>query len=242
MAGLKIAVVEDDPEFRDAVLLPVLANAGFEPVGMGSALELYRELLVEPYDLVLLDVQLPDDSGFAIASHLRSLSPTIGIVMLTGLVGDADRMRGLEAGVDAYLSKPVEMQELVATLRNLARRIAGQDAGAGRPARAMAEEAGSVAGASGWSLDERGWRIRSPDGREAVLTLAERQVMSQLAARAGVPVLREELISKLTGEVYDFDPHRLDMLVHRLRRKCLQQCGRELPLKTVRGVGYMLVW
>lgn len=243
LAGIKVAVVEDDPEFRDAVLLPVLAQAGFEPVGMGSALELYRELLAGSYDLVLLDVQLPDDSGFAIAKHLRSLSPAIGIVMLTGLADNADRMRGLEAGVDAYLSKPVELEELVATLRNLARRIGERKTGAGEPATAVAGKAGNAAApASAWCLDEHGWRICSPGGGEALLTLAERQVMSLLAARPGVPVSREELIGRLTGDTYDFDPHRLDMLIHRLRRKCLQQCGMALPLKTVRGVGYVLAW
>lgn len=235
-----MAVVEDDPEFRDAVLLPMLSRSGFEPVGMGSALELYRALLAGSFDLVLLDVQLPDDSGFAIASHLRSLSPSIGIVMVTGLATAADRMRGLEAGVDAYLSKPVEMQELVATLRNLANRIQANGADGDEPAEDKAPADSNRA--RGWSLDERGWRIRSPAGGEVVLSLAERQVMSALAARAGAPVSREELIARLADDVHDFDPHRLDMLVHRLRRKCLQQCGQELPLKSVRGIGYALAW
>lgn len=237
----RLAVVEDDPEYRDAILLPVLSRAGFEVAGMGSALELYRAMLAEPCDLVLLDVGLPDEDGFAIARHLRGLSPSIGIVMLTGRGSGADRMRGLQAGVDAYIAKPADMQELVATLRNLAARIsAGADSAA--QAADMPEPGPEAAGASGWGLDEGGWRVRSPDGDEVVLSLAERRIMEALAATPGVPVSREALIGRLVENIHDFDPHRLEMLVYRLRRKCRRQLGADLPLKSVRGVGYMLAW
>lgn len=223
-----LAVVEDDAEFRDEVLLPVLSRSGFDVVGMGSALDLYRTMLSTRYDLVLLDVDLPDDDGFSIARHLRSLSPSLGIVMLTGYGSGRDRMRGLEAGVDAYLSKPADMQELVATLSNLAKRVGSQHA---------------VANAGdGWRLDDRGWRILSPEGVEVGLSLAERQVMAMLATTPGVPVRRDALIERLVENVHDFDPHRLEMLIYRLRRKCLKQTGDDLPLKAVRGVGYTLTW
>ena len=223
-------MVEDDPEYRDSILLPVLSHSGFEAVGMGSALELYKAMLAGAFDLVLLDVELPDDSGFSIASHLRGLSPSIGIVMLTGRHAGADRMRGLGAGADAYLAKPVDMDELVATLRNLAKRIAVHPSAAPR------------ATAGGWRLDEQGWRVHAPGGGEVALTLAERQVVALLARTPGVPVAREALIARLTGDVHDFDPHRLEMLVYRLRRKCRRECGLELPIRSVRGVGYVLAW
>lgn len=226
---VRVAVVEDDEEFRNAILLPVLSRSGFDVEGMGSALELYRALVSSNYDLVLLDVDLPDDSGLAVARHLRGLSPTLGIVMLTGAGSAGDRMLGLQAGVDAYLSKPADMQELVATLRNLSSRLV--------PATGSQDAA-----AHGWRLDERGWSILSPDGVQITLTLAERQVMRLLAARVGEPVRQDALIERLVENIHDFDPHRLQMLVYRLRRKCLQQAGVELPLKAVRGVGYLLAW
>ena len=237
----RLAVVEDDPEYRDAILVPVLSRAGFEVAGMGSALELYRAMLAKPYDLVLLDVGLPDEDGFAIARHLRGLSPSIGIVMLTGRSSGADRMRGLEAGVDAYISKPADMQEVVATLRNLANRVSAE-AGSAALAADTLEPGPAATGTSGWGLDEGGWRVRSPDGADVVLSLAERRIMETLAATPGVPVSRDALISRLVENIHDFDPHRLDMLVYRLRRKCRKQLGVDLPLKAVRGVGYMLVW
>lgn len=241
MEPLAIAVVEDDPEYRDAILLPLLARSGFTPVGFGSALELYRSLLSERFDLVLLDVGLPDGSGVEIARHLRDTLPAVGIVILSGRMSPTDRMRGLEAGVDAYLGKPVAMQELVATLRNVAQRI--RPRGPGRDESAARDQTadGAVAG-GGWRLGAQGWNIVAPGGSTVVLNLAERQVVTLLAATPGVPVPREALIGRLVENVHDFDPHRLEMLVYRLRQKCLHEAHTRLPLKTVRGVGYMLAW
>ncbi|MDH5823898.1 response regulator transcription factor [Luteimonas sp. RD2P54] len=222
----RLAVVEDDHEFRDGVLVPVLAHSGFQADGMGSALELYRAMTSHHYGLVLLDAGLPDEDGFSIAAHLRGLSQTVGIVMLTGQVSASDRLRGLQAGVDAYLAKPTSMEVVVTTLLNLARRVA--------------PSAGPVRGK--WRLGEGGWRITAPNGVEISLTLAERQVMKLLAGKRGVPARREALIANLADNVHDFDPHRLEMLIYRLRKKCQQAAQEELPLRAIRGIGYVLTW
>lgn len=223
-----LAVVEDDRTFREDVLLPVLTHSGFSVVGMTGALELYRSMTLRSYDLVLLDIGLPDEDGFSIAAHLRRLSARVGIVMLTGYDSGPDRMRGLRAGADAYLPKPVDMEEVVTTLHNLARWVV--------------PDANPVQTRSQWRLDERGWCILAPSGVEIEMNLAERQVMAMLAAAAGVPVQREILIARLVKNAYDFDPHRLEMLVHRLRKKCQRLAEEELPLRAVRGIGYVLNW
>ncbi|QWF16532.1 response regulator transcription factor [Lysobacter capsici] len=223
-----LAVVEDDRTFREDVLLPVLTHSGFSVVGMTGALELYRSMTLRSYDLVLLDIGLPDEDGFSIAAHLRRLSARVGIVMLTGYDSGPDRMRGLRAGADAYLPKPVDMEEVVTTLHNLARWVV--------------PDANPVQTRSQWRLDERGWCILAPSGVEIEMNLAERQVMAMLAAAAGVPVQRETLIARLVKNAYDFDPHRLEMLVHRLRKKCQRLAEEELPLRAVRGIGYVLNW
>jgi two-component system response regulator PhoP len=223
-----LAVVEDSQELREEVLIPALSRSGFDVVGMTGALDLYRTMTARSFDLVLLDVGLPDEDGFNIAAHLRSLSPSIGIVMLTGYDSGPDRVRGLLAGADAYLFKPVEMDVVVTTLRNLARRIVpGMDAAQARIK---------------WRLDERGWCVLSPNGVEIEMNLAERQVMAILAATPGVPVQREVLIARLVKDDQDFDPHRLDMLVYRLRKKCLSAAKEDIPLRAVRGIGYVLNW
>jgi DNA-binding response OmpR family regulator len=227
---VSLAVVEDDDDYRDSVLVPRLAAAGFAVHGMARALDLYRAMTLRPYDLVLLDAGLPDEDGYSIAAHLRRLSGSIGIVMLTGLGSAQDRLRGLRAGVDAYLHKPTDIETLTATLWNLTRRVS---AAQGHVPAMQARR---------WRMDETNWRLMAPGGGEVEMSLAERQVLSILAAQCGAPVRRETLIEQLVKNVHDFDPHRLEMLVYRLRRKCLQLTGQELPLRAVRGIGYVLVW
>lgn len=227
---VSVAVVEDDDEYRESLLVPALVRAGYSVDGMASALELYRSMTTRRYDLVLLDVGLPDDDGFSIARHLRGMSQTVGIVMLTGYVSPGDRMRGLDAGVDVYLTKPTDTEVLVATLRNLARRVGSE------PVVADPGTGGQ------WRLTANGWCIASPGGTEVTLSLQERQVVTMLAATPGSAVRRERLIARLVENVHDFDPHRLEMLIHRLRRKCLKQSGEALPLHAVRSVGYVLTW
>ena len=231
----RLAVVEDDDELRECILVPTLRRAGFEVTALRSALELYRMWVASPFDLVLLDVGLPDDDGVEIARHLRTLAPEVGIVVYTGHGATVDRLRGLRAGVDAYLIKPVETEELVETLRNVQRRSTRAPAPAETP---TTVEAGS----SGWKLVGNGWKLQAPCGAEITLGATERDLVGELVANACKPVDRSGLIERLTADVEAFDPHRLDMLVYRLRRKCEQASGHPLPLRAVRGVGYMIDW
>lgn len=220
----RLAIVEDDEELREKILLPALRAVGFDATGFASALQLYRTWAGSPFDLVLLDVGLPDDDGIEIARYLRGLSSSLGIVMYTGRGRTADRVRGLRAGVDAYLVKPADMDEVIETLRNVH----------GRQAHRVAD----MPADSGWRLVQRDWALSTPSGATVALTQAERQILAILLANPGQPVAREALIASLTGDVDGFDPHRLEVLVYRLRRKC-REVGEVLPLQSVRGVGYL---
>lgn len=227
----RVVVVEDDVELRDAILIPGLAEFGFEACGVASAEALYRHILGNACDLVVLDVGLPNEDGFSAAAHLRTaLGMKVGIVMLTGRVGGEDRVRGLEGGADAYLAKPVEVEVLAATLHSLIRRM--------RSGGTSALAGGASSNEPVWRLESDGWCVRSPSGKSVALTLAERRILSRLVANAGEPVQREALIADLTDDVDNFDPHRLEMIVHRLRRKVEDRSGEILPLRAVRGAGY----
>lgn len=221
----RLAIVEDDEELREKIMVPALRAAGFDATGLASALQLYRMWASSPFDLVLLDVGLPDDDGVEIAKHLRGLSPSPGIVMYTGHGRTVDRVRGLRAGVDAYLVKPADMDEVIETLRNVHERRGKHDS--------------SQPGTGGWSLDRQGWSLKAPSGVAVALNQAERQIMRILALAPNEPVPREVLIADLTSDMDGFDPHRLEMLVYRLRRKCLEATGEALPVQAVRGVGYL---
>ncbi|WP_426701242.1 response regulator transcription factor [Rhodanobacter sp. Col0626] len=222
---LRVLLLEDDELLRDHVLTPRLRQFGFEVTAIGRAAELHEHLRQRRPDIVLLDVGLPDRDGFDVARQLRSEADDIGIVMLTGRAEGVDHVRGLSEGADAYLSKPVDLDVLVSTLHSLARRLH-----APRP------------GTTGsWRLDADGWCLISPFGSMVALTKTERRLLEVLIERPNQIVSREALIASLTADVYDFDTHRLDSLIHRLRGKVLRVLDTQLPLNAVHGEGYVLI-
>lgn len=231
---LRVMVLEDDDLLRERILLPGLADFGFNVTGARSAAELYRRMLTEHFDVIVLDIGLPDEDGLTVARHLRKLSP-IGIIMLTGSKRRADQIGALSGGADLFLSKPVDVELLAANLHSLARRLQIPLRGSLQRMSAV-DEPGKC-----WRLETDGWCLISPEGAMVALSVPERCVMQRLFAAHGHPVSREALIGALSEDVYEFDPHRLEMLVYRLRRKCSEQIGSALPLMTARGAGYVFV-
>jgi two-component system response regulator PhoP len=227
--GWGVLVVEDDAELRDKILVPGLHAFGFDAVGVGSAAELFQSIGGDRFQLIVLDIGLPDEDGFAVASRLHAES-NVGIVMLTGLDSTADRVRGLRGGADMFLSKPVDMEVLAASLHSLARRIHG------------ASPVAVPAVAQGWRLEAGGWRLLAPNGVVVALSMPERIIVSRLSESPEQPVARDTLIDELSTHIDDFDPGRLEMLIHRLRRKVATKAGHDLPLTAVRRVGYMLAF
>ena len=184
-------------------------------------------------DVVLLDVMLPGDDGFEVCRKIRGRF-AVPIVMLTARGNDDDRIVGLELGADDYLPKPFNPRELLARIRAVLRRA--------RP-RAEAPDA---------NRDEKitvGNLVLSPaemsvakDGKTIPLTSFEFRVLHELAKRAGEPLPRADLASALTGEAYDPSVDRsLDVHISHLRQKLEDDPRDPRRIKTVRGVGYMLV-
>jgi DNA-binding response OmpR family regulator len=223
-APLHVVLVEDDAELRDAIFAPALVAAGCSVVGVGSAAELYRAVVARAPDVLVLDIGLPDENGFQIASHFRAHSD-VGIIMLTSRASAADRVRGLDGGADAFLPKPVDVDVLCATVRSVERRLR-------RPSGASVDR---------WALEADGWRLVAPDGMALSLNAMERALLQRLFATPNMPIGREQLIAELVDDTHAFDPHRLDMLMHRLRRKLAGGGMPGLPLRAVRGSGYVLV-
>jgi DNA-binding response OmpR family regulator len=222
----RILLLEDDAELRESILLPGLANYGFVVNGVDTAAALYESLRADAPDIVVLDVGLPDADGFSVAQAVRSLFPRIGILMLTGHGEMSDQVRGLTQGADAYLVKPAQVELLAATVHSLVRRLRG------RPVPMPAER---------WDFDTKDWCLISPTGRTVALTKSEQRLMSRLASTLGELVTREQLVAAVADDVHDYDPHRIESLLHRLRRKVAERCGEPLPLTAVHGKGYVLV-
>lgn len=221
-----VLVVEDDEELRDQILVPGLRRFGFKPVGLGSAVELYKWLASNSCALIVLDVGLPDEDGFVVAKHLHETTGA-GIVMLTGRHSQSDHIRGLAEGADVYFTKPLDVELLATALHSLSRRMS---------TRSIAQ---AFAPAGRWRIEANGWRLVAPNGSVIALSGLERAVLNKLES-ADKPVPREDLVAELGGIIEDFDPGRLDMLIHRLRRKVESKAGHQLPLSAVRKMGYML--
>lgn len=230
ISSLRILVVENDVEIRQRVLLPALRKHGFDIYEGGTAAELYRHMLAQPIDIVVLDMQLPDESGLAVTRHLRAIS-NVGIVMFTDWHARHHHAQLLQAGADVCLPKPADGETLAATLLSLARRLS---------VRVSPSATTDDAAMPPWQLADGGWRLVSPLGKAIALTASERSVLTMLVAEVGQPVSRDALLQALNRGVQGFDPHRLEMMIHRLRKKALAQAGQRLPLLTVRGVGYLL--
>ncbi len=190
-----------------------------------------------PYDIVLLDVMLPGIDGFEVCRRIRA-SRDIPIVMLTARGDDADRVVGLEIGADDYLPKPFNPRELLARMRAVLRRA--------HPAPGPASEAPEPTGpihVDDLVVDAPAHKA-TLGGRELQLTSFEFRVLVVLARRAGEPVTREELASAVLPKGGSYDPsvdRSLDVHVSHLRQK-MGDGGREpRRIRTVRGIGYVLV-
>jgi DNA-binding response OmpR family regulator len=226
----RVGVLEDDPQLREGIILPGLRYFGFEVTGAGSAVELYRHMLSQRFDMVVLDIGLPGEDGLSVVKHLREVS-SLGIVMLTGNTGMDDHVSALTRGADAFLNKPVNIEVLAATLHSVARRLA---VGPDTDSRAI-----PVGNSGQWHLDTDDWCLVTPSGQVLPLTAPERCILRLLMAGRSEPVSREQLIGALTCDIHEFDPHRLEMMVHRLRRKAQDAASQPLPLLTLRGLGYL---
>lgn len=239
---IRVFLVEDDADLRDELEFGLTAQA-FEVVGFPGSRELYRALLRQQCDVVVIDVGLPGEDGFSIATTLESL-PGIGVVFLTARTSIEDRVRGLTVGGDAYLLKPVDLRELVATIRAVHRRV-GAPGRSGGTLPALCDDAvllGSASSSVGpaWSLSEEGWTLAYCNGRSVQLTSAERLLLTCLFAHLNQVVERDLLVEALGHRADYYLNHRLDMVVSRLRAKVSKHVGQALPLRVVRGVGFIL--
>lgn len=226
---LNVAVVEDDRQQRE-LLVSELSAREFSVTGCADAAALWRHMTVSSCDLIVLDIGLPGEDGLSIADHLRDRG--VGIVMLSGYTASTDQVRGLRGGADAYLTKPVDYGVLAATLESIGRRLRAA------PSEKPADEPDKQPG--GWRLMADAWKLCTPDRKEVILTAYERDMLRCLIRAGGRPTDRETLIGALTSEVHDFDPHRLEMVIYRLRRKIKAVTEFDLPLEAVRGVGYLI--
>ncbi len=235
----EVCIVDDELGFREEIQ-DFLQLAGYGVRAFSGSRELYASLLGCGCDVVILDAGLPGEEGFSVLKTLQQLRPPVGVVMLAELYRSEDKVRGLQEGADAYLVKPVVQQEVLAVLASLLRRLRPGQAGSSAPAGERVKRGGETETRLSWSLSDDSWTLMGPHGKSVHLTAQERLFMLRLLQTSGEAVSREALVLALGEDVYDYDFHRLDALVSRLRRK-VSDAGATLPLRAVRGKGYLFL-
>jgi DNA-binding response OmpR family regulator len=234
---VRALLVDDDHELA-RLLRDYLGPHGVSVDHVEDGLRALERLAAaaDPYDIVLLDVMLPGIDGFEVCRRIRG-SRDVPIVMLTARGDDADRVVGLEIGADDYLPKPFNPRELLARMRAVLRRAHPAQASLEAP-----EPAGPIQ-VDDLVVDAPAHKA-TLGGRELQLTSFEFRVLVFLARRAGEPVTREELASAVLPKGGHYDPsvdRSLDVHVSHLRQK-MGDGGREpRRIRTVRGIGYLLV-
>lgn len=216
-----ILVIDDDRRIRE-LLRSYLSDSGFRVSAAGSAAEAREHMRSLEFDLLVLDIMMPGETGLEFARSLRTASP-IPILMLTARAETDDRIAGLETGVDDYLPKPFEPRELVLRIDSILRRRA--------PATANRTEV--TMGDCRFHI-ERGELKR--DGVTVRLTTRERDLLRIFASNAGKAVGRGELSADTSGS----GARAVDVQVNRLRRKIEPDPATPVYLQTVRGAGYIL--
>jgi DNA-binding response OmpR family regulator len=220
---VRLLVVEDEDRLS-GILKSKLGEIGFTVDVAGSAADAGAALELIHYDAAILDLGLPDGDGLAVLAAARRVGSALPILILTARDAVEDRVAGLNAGADDYLTKPFAMAELIARIKALLRRPGG--------VLGMTLEAGNV------RLDTVG-RELTVGATPVRLSRRELAVLEQMMRRLGRIVPKAVLEEKLYGIDEEPDSNPIPVHVHHLRRQ-LEAAGASLIIHTIRGVGYIL--
>jgi two-component system OmpR family response regulator len=216
---MRVLVVEDEPNLLRQ-LKAALENAGYAVDTAADGEDAQYLGSTENYDAVVLDLGLPEIDGLTVLDRWRKDGRAMPVLVLTARDSWSDKVAGLDAGADDYLAKPFQTEELIARLRALIRRAAGQ--------------ATSELMAGGVRLDSRSGRV-TLDGEPVKLTAQEFKLLSYLMHHKGKVVSRTELIEHIYDQDFDRDSNTIEVFVTRIRKKL----GADV-ITTIRGLGYSL--
>ena len=219
-----VLVVEDEPQIQELVAIN-LEHSGHKVLRAASAEEADAQIRAALPDVVVLDWMLPGESGVAFARRLRTQERTreLPIVMLTARAMEQDKVSGLEAGADDYLTKPFSPRELAARIKAVLRRRAPQ-------------LSGDAVEADGLRLDPSSRRV-SALGKRLELAPAEFRLLHFLMTHAGRIYSRVQLLDQVWGDHVFIEERTVDVHIRRLR-KALAASGHDRLISTVRGSGY----
>jgi two-component system phosphate regulon response regulator OmpR len=231
-----ILIVDDEPRIR-TMLRRYLGDEGFRVTEAGDGSAMRATLQREPIHLVLLDLMIPGEDGLSLARYIREHTH-IPIIMLTGKGDLIDRVVGLEAGADDYITKPFELREVLARIRTVLRRV---DPRTANPVHTTKPpyEATELLIFEGWRFDLLKRELRRPEGEEVLLTAGEFELLRVFVRNPNRVLSREQLMDQVKGRDWAAYDRAVDTQVGRLRKKVETDSNNPALIKTVRGGGYV---
>jgi DNA-binding response OmpR family regulator len=229
MPAYTVSLVEDEAILRDEMAFQ-LECLGFSVKTFASAEQFYRYLAVHPRTVVVLDIGLTGEDGLSVCQHLRTHDLNIGIVFVTARGLRSDRLSGLDAGADAYLIKPIDMDELALILKRLGQRLM-----------AIPASMHLLSDDGLWHLEDHPPFLITPNQVRIRLSSSEYPLLKVLLQQPGIPCRHTELAIALGMNPEDYQKHRLEVILSRLRERVLRQSGLQLPIQAERGVGYLML-
>ncbi|MBP3604723.1 MAG: response regulator transcription factor [Lachnospiraceae bacterium] len=218
-----IYIVEDDENIREIEKI-ALGNSGYDVCEFSSAADFFCSLREKTPDLLLLDIMLPDADGIDIIKEIRENKKIqmIPIILVTAKTTEIDKVKGLDAGADDYLTKPFGIMELISRVKALLRRTSKE-----------AAEKVVIVGDVCLDMEKHCVTV---SGEKCELTYKEYELLKLLMTKAGIVTSREDILDKVWGTDFEGESRTLDMHIKTLRQK-LKESGS--MIKTVRNVGYI---
>ena len=223
----RILVIEDEPDIARG-LRDALEFEQFEVSTSGQGREGIKSLREAGADLIILDLMLPDINGFTVCEQIRETHPVVPIIMLTARSQETDKIRGLEAGADDYVTKPFSVGELIARINAIFRRLHRGP---------VADETIRIGQSTVFPRRHELLRNR----KTQVLSFYEVEILRLLHERAGEPVTREEIMEKIWGVSGYGSSRTVDNFVVKLRKKIEEDASNPRHIVTIYGTGYKLL-
>ncbi|WP_342376340.1 response regulator transcription factor [Myxococcus stipitatus] len=222
-----ILLVEDDPNLRLALRDSLEHQGGYAVEEAATVREARERLSGRTFQLILLDVMLPDGDGYSLCKALREEGNTSPVLMLTARTLEDDIVRGFEVGAQDYLGKPYRLRELLARVGALVRR-----SGASAPAKQLRF--------GGYRVDLDRRKVESPEGAQVELTRTEFDLLAFLVRERERVLRRDDILDAVWGRDVVVDPHTVDNFVSSLKKKLGWTSASRFAIQTVRGVGYRM--
>ena len=225
MNAPRILIVDDEPNIRD-LLITSLRFAGFQVRAVANGAQTISAVLEEEPDLIVLDVMLPDMNGFSVTKRLRGAGYTAPILFLTAKDDTEDKIAGLNAGGDDYVTKPFSLEEVVARLRALMRRTV-----------VVADEASSLLAVGDLTMDEDSHEVTRA-GAQISLTATEFELLRYLMRNPKRVLSKAQILDRVWNYDFGGQANVVELYISYLRKKI--DAGRAPMIHTMRGAGYVL--